>query len=198
MEPNVNHSICSKCGGKCCKYSGCALFPINISNPFRYSKLLKRMQTGKYSFKLSLFQDCESSQYGYQLRIKARNVDRDVVDLFSAPNRCMHWRAKGGCLFTDATRPYEGLHLIPQPSYQCYPDFSANFAFEQWEKVQSDLKKAFVKFSPNGDDVLTTLYKQYKANIEEVRQSAKDDPALKHFLIAVEALLKQEGYLLEN
>lgn len=193
--PNINHSLCAECGGLCCQNSGCALIPSDISDPFRYNKLLKKLKTGKYSFRIAIHFNSFRRRYEYQLRLCIRNKDRDIIDLFSPPNNCSLWSPTTGCPFSDEERPYQGLHLIPA-KYGCHVDFDKNFMFEKWGPVQVELEQAFKEYSDKS--VLSVLSDQYKENLEKVLSSIgtkmNDDFGMK-IIFANEQILKQHGLL---
>ena len=196
--PNINHSVCAECGGLCCKNSGCALIPSDISDPFRYNKLMKKLKTGKYSFKLAAQYNFYLAEYQYQLRLCIRNAERDVIDLFSPPNRCSIWSPEKGCPFSDEERPYQGLHLIPAPyGFGCHDDFDDDFMFENWALVQSELEMAFSEYS-SGKSVIQVLYEQYTKNVESFRNQIGTkirESFAKKCLFVTEELLLQHGFL---
>lgn len=188
----VAHNICKHCGGLCCKKSGCGLFPEDIGHCVRYSKILKKLSTGKYSLILSFYTD-EDNNIFYQLRMRTRNVGRDVIDFFSPTTACVFWKPDRGCSLTDSTRPYEGLHLVPSITYNCKYDFTSEIAFNAWAPVQDEMKKAFRHISENGATVADYLLVQYNQNIKEMRENKTEKN--KRYISTVESYLKQEGKL---
>lgn len=83
-----NKELCAKCQGKCCKKCGCDYF-INDFEEINKNSILKILETNNVSIVSAL-----RSEYlpnGKKvlepfLYLRARNVDRGVVDLLSLKN----------------------------------------------------------------------------------------------------------------
>lgn len=193
-DPIFNHSLCSKCKGYCCRQCGCTLFPRDISSSKeRFQKdLKKKIRTGNYSFIIVIYP--EGNKYTYQLRLRTRNVNREIIDLFSPYSECSLWSPETGCSFSDQDRPSGGRYLIPQPNHECYLDYDDDWALSEWNKVQEEMEKEFKKIAHEG--VLPTLAKQYAKNKDLFSQISENfTAALFSIILPTETLLTQEGYL---
>ena len=80
-----NKEICAKCGGKCCKKSGCDYF-VSDFDEINKNKLLEILATGNVSITSALKIKMLTNGQKYIvpfLYLRARNKGRDVIDLFS-------------------------------------------------------------------------------------------------------------------
>ena len=112
---NENKELCSECGGYCCKKSGCDYY---VSDFKRIDKntILEALASEKISivsaFVFERLNDDKIVATPF-LYLRARNQDRDIVDLYSVKTTCMSL-TETGCAYTYENRPGGGKNLIPQ------------------------------------------------------------------------------------
>ena len=111
---NENLEICKQCQGYCCKKSGCDYIPDDFPE-LSLNFLLAKLYEGYISIVSA--QDFKSLPNGQIvntpfLYLRARNVNRPIVDLLSMKTPCASL-TKMGCAFTYEQRPYGGKNLVP-------------------------------------------------------------------------------------
>lgn len=136
-----NKDICSKCGGRCCKKSGCDYSTENFDK-INAQELYKILEEGKISI-VSLVR-FEKNKEGKEyispfLYLRARNKNRPVVDLISMKTTCSQL-TETGCAYSFEERPKGGVNLIPSEK-KCYPDKDPYSIVSGWEQYQNLLRK---------------------------------------------------------
>lgn len=109
-----NKDLCKKCGGRCCKKSGCDYF-VSDFDVIDKSSLVKLLDTGNVSIVAALsFRTLKNKDRVVEpfLYLLARNIDRGIVDLFSLKKTCSMLTDEG-CTYTLENRPGGGVNLIP-------------------------------------------------------------------------------------
>lgn len=143
-----NKDICKKCGGFCCKKSGCDYYvsDLDVINKENLSKLL---DTGNVSIvaaiqfsKLNNGKKCCTPF----LYLRARNVDRDVIDLFSMKKQCS-MLTDTGCMYDISKRPSGGVNLIPGENMKCSPLLDPRVEVAKWNDYQNILSKLVKRYS---------------------------------------------------
>lgn len=114
MEAFENKEICAKCGGICCKKSGCDCSSKDFES-IKFKALLETLNSGKYS--ITSYCDFYPTKDGYKnipfLYLRARNEGKGVVDLLSFKTRCANL-GENGCEFSADERPSGGKKLNSQ------------------------------------------------------------------------------------
>ena len=109
-----NKELCSSCKGMCCKKSGCDYF---VSDFERITKdeILKALLPGKISIVSAFKKSVINGKVILTpfLYLRARNKDRDIVDLFSMKKTCS-MLTDTGCSYSLEDRPGGGVNLIPK------------------------------------------------------------------------------------
>lgn len=156
-----NKDLCSKCGGMCCKKSGCDYF---VSDFERITKeeILKVLETGNVSI-VSAFSN-RTLPNGKLimtplLYLRARNKDRDIVDLFSMKKECSMLTSTG-CKYELKDRPGGGVNLIP--GNPCRPLKSPVDELLAWLPYQTVLSKIVKRLTGKSVD------KVIREDVEEV------------------------------
>lgn len=133
----VNSEICKNCGGKCCKHCGCS-YSVDNFKLLSLKELKEKLEEGKTSI-ISQFV-ISKKNVSYYLQLRARNLDRDIVDLFSIKNTCSSLTPTG-CSFTKEERPQAGLLFIPKENNNCYGYYTNEIAYKEWINYQKVLEK---------------------------------------------------------
>lgn len=142
MEKNENLDICRECGGMCCKKCGCDYAPSDFDD-LSYKALLSVLSEGKISIVATLnFMRLGNGKLISTpiLYLRARNVDRDVVDLLSMKTKCSQL-TDTGCSYSYEDRPRGGVNLTPSNDGPCRPMDSPIDMILSWVPYQKSLRK---------------------------------------------------------
>ena len=74
------------------------------------------------------------------LYLRARNIDRPIVDLLSMKTTCSMLTNKG-CSYDLQNRPSGGVNLIPKENGSCYHKEDPLVKMKEWESYQKVLEK---------------------------------------------------------
>ena len=135
--------ICERCKGECCKKSGC-YYSTDDFPDLSMKALEEILKEGKTSIVAAI--GTKRTKNGKKflvpyLYLRARNMNRGVVDLISLKSRCS-LLTETGCSYTIEDRPSGGINLIPSRiKGHCYPLRSPLEIVEGWEKYQDTLAK---------------------------------------------------------
>ena len=142
MSKYEDKDICRACGGYCCKKSGCDYATSNFDN-LGIKSLHEKLAEGNISivsfltFKRLPLGILVATPFLY---LRARNVDRDVVDLLSFKKQCSMLK-EDGCSYTLEERPKGGVNLIPKDPKPCVPDVNPFEIVNGWEQYQNTLSR---------------------------------------------------------
>lgn len=156
----VNGEICRDCGGECCKHCGCS-YSIDNFKILSLKELKEKLEEGKTSI-VSQFV-INRKNVSYYLQIRARNLDRDVIDLFSIKNTCASL-TPNGCSFKEEERPQAGLLFIPKENNQCYGYYTNETAYKEWINYQKVLERLVRQYTNKSslekikEDIITAAY----------------------------------------
>ena len=164
-----DRDICRECGGFCCKKSGCDYSPKDFKD-LGTKALLDILNEGNVSivsaFDYSVLPDGRKVPK-YLLYLRARNIDRGPVDLFSFKKQCS-MLTDTGCSYDLEERPFGGANLVPvgmNPKTKlpdCYVDENSLDIILSWESYQNALRKAVKRITGN------TVEVQFEKDVEEV------------------------------
>lgn len=139
---NIDHSVCKKCGGKCCRNTGC-YFSTRDFDEISYESLYSLLSKGYTSISPTsgALTGLENS-----LLLKVRNVNDPIV-IFDElePSRCI-LLGENGCSLKDGERPYGGSSLIPMAEASCIIGYTLREAVEEWAPYQNLLMKLAKEF----------------------------------------------------
>lgn len=182
MEKIENLDFCRKCGGYCCKKSGCD-YGVDDFSDLSYKGLLKVLAQGNISIVACL-------QFSYVnnkmccspfLYLRARNEKRDVVDLLSVKTRCSMLK-DDGCSYSYEERPRGGRNLIPAEKKElCLPKDSPLEIIREWgnyQKVLSRIVKNYCGMSVDKklrEDVKKLTVRLIRDDLEEAAIEEKID-----------------------
>lgn len=153
---NVNlfqNELCKHCEREksCCEVSGC-MYYVEDFESLKFYYLRNLLEKGNISI-TSIFdiqkvrQELLIVPYLY---LRTRNVDRNIVDLFSLKNRCS-LLTKEGCSLSFEERPLGGVMLIPRKNefgLDCVTLNNANeIALEHWKNHQRVLERLVLHFT---------------------------------------------------
>lgn len=137
---------CKKCGGYCCKKCGCGYYPEDFKD-LSFNGLTNILSEGNISIVSTFsFERLPNEELTYIpfLYLRARNVDRDIVDLVSIKKTCSMLR-EDGCYYDFKHRPSGGANLIPASNrLNCYHKENHLEHIKEWGRYQKVLSK-FVK-----------------------------------------------------
>ncbi len=158
-----NKNLCAKCGGKCCKKCGCDYF-VSDFDTINKNELLEVLSTGNVSIvallNFKLLPNGQKTVVPF-LYLRARNKDRDVIDLFSIKKECV-MLTPIGCSYSLENRPGGGVNLIPGKNGSCRPYKDPYEEMEKWTSYQNILSKLVKRYTGKSVDIVL------KENIEQV------------------------------
>lgn len=141
--------ICERCKGECCKKSGCD-YSTDDFQDLSMKALEEILKEGKTSIVAAI--GTKRAKNGNKfivpyLYLRARNMNRGVVDLISLKSRCS-LLTETGCSYTLENRPSGGVNLIPSRiKGHCYPLKNPLEIVAGWEKYQVLLAKMVKKIT---------------------------------------------------
>ena len=177
-----NIELCKKCGGYCCKKSGCDYFVSDFEN-MKLEYLQEILDEGRISIIASFdFKRLKNGKLVYTpiLSLRARNKNRDIVDLFSFKTRCASLE-ENGCYYDVERRPSGGVALIAKLERKCYSEIDRLEELRKWEpyqKVLGRLVKRYTKMSVDEkikEDVENLVYNILTNNYQEVMKEELED-----------------------
>ncbi len=140
-----DYNACRECGGRCCKKSGCDYGTGDFFGR-SYKGFVAALAEGDKSIVAALdFIPQDDGRFNVVpfLYIRARNTNRDVIDLLSMKTRCMALTDRG-CSYDFDRRPLGGRNLIPStdPNVACYPYLDPmEYILIPWLEYQEPLQK---------------------------------------------------------
>lgn len=164
-----NKELCKKCGGFCCIKSGCD-YSAKDFDDLRYDALYNVLMEGKTS--IVAFLVSKRNKLGHKyivpfLYLRARNTDREIVDLLSLKTRCSLLTDKG-CPYDINDRPSGGVNLIPDKN-GCHPLENPLDIVMTWKNYQKVLSKLVKRFTG------LTVEKQLESDIEKLFNDILND-----------------------
>jgi len=139
----IDSECCQECGGRCCKHCGCVYSPDDFEN-LSYSYLRNLLEKENISVVSQFIGDRRHTSYFLYLR--ARNLGRDTIDLFSLKTVCASL-TETGCAYPKEKRPQGGLLYIPKKNHQCYMLYDGRTGYEEWIQHQKVLERLVQYFS---------------------------------------------------
>lgn len=186
---NENLDICSECGGRCCNKCGCDYAIVDFRDR-TYKGLLEALAKGDKSIVAALdFKTMPSGKFIATpfLYLRARNTDRDIVDLVSMKTRCSLLNYDG-CSHDYENRPFGGRNLIPSRKEDgpCMPDVEPLDYLMAWSPYQKQLRKIVKHYTGMSveekvsQDVENLFYDALCRNYKGVHPAEMDE--LKEFI----------------
>lgn len=109
---HLNHSICEKCGGKCCQRGGCGLMTCDVSE-MSVDGIRRMLDTGKYSITFFFAGMEEIIPVMSAREVNAERVNNSII------RRPCSLQQQNGCSFSDEERPTMGLLYVPNSQGNC-------------------------------------------------------------------------------
>ena len=152
---NENLDICRECGGACCIKCGCD-YAVSDFKDRTYNGFLQSLSVGDKSIVAMLnFRDLSNGKFIAEpvLYIRARNENRDIVDLISMKTRCS-MLSDTGCKYDYEHRPFGGKNLKPVRTSEgkCRPVVSPLLMIEEWKPYQKQLSKIVKRYTSKSVD----------------------------------------------
>lgn len=172
-----NRDLCSECGGKCCKKSGCDYYTSDFKT-INKKAILDILQTGDVSIVAALdFYKTKDGKYSVLpfLYLRARNEDRDIIDLFSMKKQCS-MLTDSGCTYDLEHRPAGGVNLIPKEG-GCQPLLNQLDELRKWQPYQNMLSKIVTRYTGKSvyevlrNDVSNVFYQVLTKQFDGVAES---------------------------
>lgn len=157
-----NKSLCAKCGGKCCIKCGCTYLSHDFET-MQLNYLLSKLEEGY----ISIIALADISSIGGKivlqpfLYLRARNIDRPIVDLISPKNTCMSL-TQTGCQYSDEDRPSIGRGLVPKENGECEQMYEEDAIRKSWMPYQNVLMKLVKKLTGK------SVYEKLKEDAENL------------------------------
>ena len=151
MKKYEDKDICKSCGGMCCKKSGRDYYVSDFPSITK-SEILKALETGNISIVAAInIQEINGKSVASPiLYLRARNKDRDIIDLFSMKRECS-MLTDTGCTYDLEHRPTGGASLIPKKNilgtYQCRPSVDSVEEVKKWIPHQNLLGRIVKRYT---------------------------------------------------
>lgn len=186
---NENLDICRECGGRCCIKCGCDYSADDFEN-LSYKGLLEILSKGDKSIvSFVKFKTLASGKFIAEtfLYLRARNTNRDIVDLISMKTRCSQL-SDNGCSYGYEERPTGGKNLTPvrREEGDCQPLVDPYSIVETWKPYQNQLRKIVKQFTGMSvekrisQDAESLFYDVMNDNYQDVSLAERKD--LKSFV----------------
>lgn len=163
----LDYDICTKCGGRCCKKSGCTYLPEDFDR-LTYNYLLELLKEEPVSIISQIYIDADKNNkfFWYPvLMMSVKNNDRGTVDLFSYKSGCSIWNSLNGCPLTEDKRPSLALSYKPDINGNCTQVIKEKVIIKKWLKYQDVLEKL----------VMSICNKSAKEIIKEDIEKVRDE-----------------------
>lgn len=195
IKKNENYEMCYLCGGMCCMKSGCDYSAKDFKD-CSYNTLVKELAKGNISI-VCLLKFKDDRSYEAFLYLRARNTNRDIIDLVSIKTRCALLGEKG-CMYDYKHRPYGGKNLIPRKDINslCIPDKNPKDIVMSWKPYQKVLRRIVFQYTGMNlekrisMDVEDLFYDVLSENYENVSEIERED--LKDFVMLLVGSFPEE------
>lgn len=176
-----NKDICKSCGGRCCKKCGCDYFVSDFEN--MSTNYLENFLKQGYASIVALLDVKElNGKYIVEpiLILRARNKNRDIIDLVSMKTECMSL-TETGCIFDISKRPSGGATLMPKENGLCEETVSKLNEVKKFLPYQKTLQRLVKRFSGMNydakikEDVENLIYNILSKNFEGVHENEIKD-----------------------
>jgi len=185
MEVDVyeNRDFCAKCGGRCCKKSGCDYF-VSDFDKITLEVLREKLDTDRVSVVAVL--DFKMLPNGTLtavplLCLRSRNINRDIIDLISMRTTCASLQ-EDGCYYSRKDRPGGAVHLIPRENpNDCYSDVDRIEELKKWVPYQKFLERLVKQYTGKSvsqkmrEDVKQLLFDVLNENFDGVSKDEISD-----------------------
>lgn len=199
MDKIENKEMCSVCGGKCCIKSGCDYAPRDFKS-LGINDLYKKLEEGNISIVAAIiFRKVKEKMLVEPfLYLRARNTNRDVVDLLSMKTTCSMLR-DNKCFYSYEERPAGGVNLVPRDyGEKCFPKEDPRKIIREWERYQKPLGRLVKRFTGKSvdekfrEDVEQLFYDILSENYDGVADIEIED--IKSMILQLSVVYEEEYY----
>lgn len=181
MEIIEDRNICAKCGGMCCKKSGCDYWIEDVKDK-SLNGLINFIASENVSIVAFMhFKELNGKIINAPfLYLRARNDDRDIVDLLSMKTKCSKL-TDTGCEYSYEERPSGGKNLVPVENGRCHPNINPMDKILEWEPYQKQLTRIVKRYTGKTvdqklrEDVTNLFYDLRVGNIKGVSPIELED-----------------------
>jgi hypothetical protein len=150
-----NTTLCTKCGGKCCKHNGCHFSPEDIKVEITLENLKALIDEGNISIECwdgdPRTDDCSGvSVYYLRMRTQIKFTKSPIVHASWGFETCVLWTEKG-CPLKFEDRPKGARMLIPKEN-GCEGLYTNQHAAIDWIPYQEILIKLVEIYESMEDD----------------------------------------------
>lgn len=170
-----NYEVCAKCGGMCCKKCGCDYFVSDFES-MKLDYLESKLDEGRISIVAAIDFDRLPSVKLTAIPIlylRARNINREVIDLFSMKTTCASLE-ENHCHYNLDERPSGGSSLIPGEHGMCYSEVDRLEELSKWNPYQKVLHRIVKRrtgmsvYSKLNEDIENVIFDLLLDNTEGV------------------------------
>ncbi len=134
----TNITLCSKCGGACCKMCGCHFSPDDFED-LSFEGLKKELLKGYISIDY-VDEEIIYSDIGVYI-LRTRNQGAPIVDMgFRNDTPCI-LLTEEGCKLDYEKRPTGGKLLIPDSNFKCFSRYNIRDCCYEWKPYKNVLYK---------------------------------------------------------
>ena len=169
MEKNINYEMCKKCGGACCKESGC-VYNISDFESMDYSYLKNEIDKGKISISGQPVL-LTSSAFTYLPYLRARNVGAGEVDLITKGGPCINL-TETGCSLSEDDRPGFGLMLKPTKIGESCDRCESDLSWLYYNDVLEQLVKYY--YGCKNRDIIDIVVDEISKQIVDLKKKDED------------------------
>lgn len=138
VNSHTNCSICSECGGRCCKTGGCGLMTCDIPD-ISVEGITKLLDSDKYSITF-LYSDL----FGIIPTMHTREEKADRINISPIRKACSLLK-NNGCTLSREERPTLGLLLIPEPNFDCNLIVDGFDSIHDWLPIKDVMEEVILK-----------------------------------------------------
>lgn len=195
IKNNENKDMCSICGGMCCIKCGCDYSTKDFKD-CSYNTLKKELSKGDISI-VCFLRFKEDKKYEPFLYLRARNTNRDIVDLISMKTKCS-MLTDSGCPYDYKHRPSGGKNLIPRKDMDspCIPEKNPFEIVMSWKPYQKILKRIVLEYTGMNlekkikVDVENLFYDVLTENFDYVSEKEREE--IKNFIMLLIGTFPEE------
>ena len=138
ISNNENRTVCSQCGGRCCKSGPCCYVPsdLNLENLDLVGLITKIELTGYISI---------ASSAGF-LYLRPKRKGGKILDFKMDGSTECSLLGPNGCLLSFEERPTGGKALIPDKDFKCKSTINERQLYKLWLPYQWLLRYAAESF----------------------------------------------------
>ena len=159
----INHDICKRCEGECCKKQSCMLLPCDIE-PFTAKQIVHLLENGDLSINALLKKNMTIPF------LTIREMEGGVFSILEPHSSCSKL-TEGGCELSDEERPIIALDLIPSYSYpNCCSTITLEDIITVWtnknvKNVMKEVVKHFLKEGETFDEIVLKRIQTFEHDI---------------------------------